>query len=200
MATKKGLSSYQLSKIRKNLRAFYKSATEDQIASGLNWYQDANRWCHKMSVQYGFDHEQVAQVLSALSPRNKWNRNKFDAEQVLKAVRSGKGPSDIKVCTFTSNKIKAFNILEGKLDITIDSPKTYSFVKNIAKLDQEFITVDVWHLRACFNQMINPKSLTAYRYKQIERVTKQEAAKVGLRGFEYQAIVWETIRESSDNF
>lgn len=192
----KGLNSYQIRKVKDNLKWFFEQADADQVERGTYWYLKASIWCEKMAVQYRYNSETVAEVLSALSPRNKWERNKFDAEQVLKAVNEGTPSSDIKVCTFNGNKEKAFDIARGKTRIVHGSPKTYAFVQNIAYLNDDFVTVDVWHLRACFNRFRNVPNLTETRYRQLEKATIQVAKEYGLRGFEFQAIVWETIRDS----
>ena len=196
MATKKqGLSNYQIRKIKNNLRYFYSQADQDQIDRGESWYLQANIWCETMAVKYGYPSEVVAEVLSALSPRNKWERNKVDAEAVLSAVRNNEPMNSVKVCTFNNNKEKAFDIARLKTRIVHGSPKTYAFVQNIAHLDEDYITVDVWHMRACFDRMIVP-NLTDLRYKQIEKATQQVAKEFDVRGYEFQAIVWNVVREA----
>ena len=199
MATKvKGLSNYQLRKIKKNLLYFYDEVKDDQeiLDQGQAWYLQANIWCERVAVNYGISTYKVASVLSALSPRNKWERNKKDAEAVIKTWRKGGKPEDVKVCTFTSNKIKAFNILNSVAEIEPKSLKTRAFLLNIAYLDKEAVTIDVWHLRACFDRMIVPKSLTPTIYDQIQKLTIKLAKKKGLRGYEFQAIVWGAVRGS----
>lgn len=196
MATKvKGLSNYKINKIKDNLRYFYSIADQDQIERGESWYLQANIWCETMAVKYGYPTYIVAEVLSALSPRNKWQRNKADAEAVLSAVRNNEPMESVKVCTFNTNKEKAFDIARLKTRIVHGSPKTYSFVQNIAYLHSDYVTVDVWHMRACFDKMILP-NLTDLRYGQIVKATKQVAKEYGLKGFEFQAIVWNVVRES----
>jgi hypothetical protein len=193
-----GLSNYRLQKVRKNLEYFYSEALQDQelYEDGQAWYLRANIWCERIAVKYGISAYKVASVLSALSPRNKWQRNKHDAEQVIKTWRNGGKPEDINVCTFTSNKEKAFGILNNVQEIEPKSLKTRAFLLNIAYLDQEAITVDVWHLRACFDRMIVPKSLTPKIYDQIQSITLKIAKEKGIRGYEFQAIVWGAVRGS----
>jgi hypothetical protein len=62
-------------------------------------------------------------------------------------------------------------------------------------LDDTKVTIDLWHLRACFGETIET-GLTLKRYRELERITIQEAKKVGLKGYEFQAIVWEALRNS----
>ena len=188
----KKLTKYQLSKISRNLDYFFNVATKQDIKSGLNWYKDANSKAVEISKKYGIDVYKVAQVISALSPRNKWAQNIKDADKVCQAFTIGLSPNDIKVCTFHTNKFKAFNILNNNVTITDKSLKTFNFVNNIAYLNNDFLTVDIWHLRACFNDKISIKSASIGRiaYEQIKRLTIKKANKLGIKGFELQAIIW----------
>ena len=194
----KGLSKYKLNKVKENLLYFYNEAFNDEITipRGKSWYLQANLWCEKLAVNYGITTYKVASVLSALSPRNKWDRNKLDAEAVIKTWRNGGSPEDVSVCTFTSNKLKAFDILNSVAEIEPKSLKTRAFLLNIAYLDPEAVTIDVWHLRACFDRMIVPKSLTPTIYKQLQDLTIKLAKERGLKGYEFQAIVWGAVRGS----
>lgn len=191
------LSHYKLNRIKDNLKYFYNKATEEDKHNGKLWYKSANLICEKLSVKYGYNVETVASVVSALSPRNKWERNLLDAETVLKAVREGTPPEEVRVCTFNTNKDKAFRIAQLKEAINTQSMKTFAFVQNIANLNRSYVTIDVWHMRACFNKMITPNSLTPSLYNQIQKITIKEAESRGLKGYELQAVVWEAIRNSN---
>jgi hypothetical protein len=192
------LTPYHRRKIKTNLMNAYNMRTSKDTKEGLEWYQRAHDICADIGKELNFDLEIVAHVLSALSPRNKWERNIIDTKNVLEAVNDGKGPDDVKVCTFNTNKIKAFEIARGNLTIDKASPKTYSFVKNIAELDDTKVTIDVWHLRAGFGKTIE-SGLTPYRYKVIEDITLKCAHEVGRKGYEFQAIVWGIVRNKSIN-
>lgn len=189
-----GLSSYKIKKVKDNLRYFFNEADAETRDNGEAWYLIANIWCERMAVKFGVSTYKVASVLSALSPRNKWEKNKIDAENVIRAWRAGQGPDDVTVSTFHSNKYKAFDILNEVQEIEPKSLKTRAFLLNIAYLDTEAITVDVWHLRACFDRMIVPKSLTPKVYDQLQKATLQVAKEFNLRGYEFQAVVWGAVR------
>jgi len=189
----KSLSPYHKRKIKKNLLEMYETRTDQHTEEGMKWYKTANQICIDMGKQLDYDPAVVAQVISALSPRNKWERNIIDTRTVLKAVNEGMNPEDVKVCTFNTNKNKAFEIARGERGIDQASPKTYSFVKNIAELDDTKVTIDVWHLRACFGKTID-SGLTPLRYRQLEKLTLKCAEMVGIRGYEFQAIVWGIVR------
>ena len=188
----KKLTTTQIRKINKNLDYFFNIASNDQIKSGLNWYKDANSEANKIARIYRIDVYKVSQVISALSPRNKWAQNIKDADKVCEAYKLGLQPENIKVCTFHTNKFKAFNILGNGLNITDKSLKTFNFVNNIAYLNNDFLTIDIWHLRACFFKdiKINSASIGKIAYEQIKKLTIKKANKLGLKGFEFQAIIW----------
>lgn len=188
------LTKNQLAKVSKNLDHYFNIATDQQINEGLNWYKKANDFCIEQSKVFNVDSFTVASIVSALSPRNKWLTNLKDTVTVLDAVKNGLGPTDIKVSTFHTNKFKAFAIAEGEVEITDESRKTYSFVCNVGNLDEDRATVDVWHLRACFNQTIG--ALGQLAYDQLERLTISKAKKLGLKGFEYQAIIWASVQSN----
>ena len=188
----KKLTKYQLSKISKNLDFFFNAATNKDTQEGIQWYKDANKETVKIANKYNLNPYKVASVISCLSPRNKWKQNIKDADKVCEAFTLGFHPTTIKVCTFHTNKFKAFNVLANNISITDKSLKTFNFVNNIAYLNNDFLTVDIWHLRACFKDNININSASIGRvaYEQIKRITTKKANKLGLKGFELQAIIW----------
>lgn len=194
----KELTKYKLNKISKNLDYYFNSTNSDQVKEGLEWYKNANKIVVKLSNKYKIDPYKVASVMSALSPRNKWSQNIIDTEKVCKAWTNGIKPENIKVCTFHTNKFKAFAILDNKVTITDKSLKTFNFVRNIAYLDPSAVTIDIWHLRACFNKIIKIDSASIGRvaYRQIKELTLKKAQKTGLTGFQFQAIVWTSIRKN----
>lgn len=192
----KKLKPYQLTKISKNLDYYFNKATKEEIKEGKEWYKNAHDICKDIAAKYSTTTLIAAQVISALSPRNKWRQSVKDTYKVFEAVKFGLHPEDIKVCTFHSNKFKAFNIISNNLQITDKSLKTFNFVHNIAFLSNQHLTVDIWHLRACFSRMIQIDKANTGRiaYQQIKSLTIKKADEVGLKGYQYQAIVWGSIR------
>lgn len=192
----KELSKYKLNKISKNLDKFFNMAGPLDIKEGRDWYTKANKIVTDMSKLNDIEPYKVASVMSALSPRNKWEQNIIDTDKVCKAWNRGIKPEDIKVCTFHKNKFKAFAILDDKVSITDKSLKTFNFVRNIAYLDPTALTIDIWHLRACFDKIIKIDSVNIGRkaYAQIKNLTLKKAETLGLKGFQYQAIIWTAVR------
>ena len=192
----KQLTKYQLKKISNNLDYYFNTASAKEIKEGLRWYKNANDICKDIAEKYKTNVLIAAQVISAISPRNKWEQNIKDAYLIFEAIKHNIHPEDVKICTFHSNKFKAFNIVTNNVQICDKSLKTYNFVHNIALLSNEHLTIDIWHLRACFNEPINIGSASIGRlaYEQIKMLTIKKADKLGLKGYEYQAIIWGSIR------
>jgi hypothetical protein len=190
----KRLTKSQLAKVSKNLDYYFNLASSEDIQNGLNWYKEANQFCIEQSKLFNLSPFVVASVVSALSPRNKWSTNLKDAITVLSAVKNNISPENTKVSTFHRNKFKAFALVKGLKEISNESRKTYAFVCNVGNLDYTRVTVDVWHLRACFNR--NCGSIGKLAYDQLERLTISKAKKLGLKGFEYQAIIWNAVKNN----
>lgn len=184
--------------IKSNLIKRLDKATEAEIEAGMNWYREAQDHARFLSETFNVSRKVAAGVISALSPNNKWERNKIDAFNLLQAVADGKSPDDIKVCTYSANKIKAFAIAEGNAEILEKSPKTFSFAMNVGELSADHVTVDKWHMRACLTssakRVKTQEAPTAAQYKRVEKLTAQVAKARGLKGFELQAIVWVQIK------
>lgn len=188
-----------------NLRHWYKTATPEEIRQGLKWYLEANQICKTISGMFEqrFTTLTTAGSMSALSPQNKWPQNIKDTITLLKAVDKGKPMDSIKVCTYDSNKHKSAEIARGNEKILTKSPKTYAFAKNVGELDENFVTIDIWHLRACQTRSQKRKDLrttvTPLQYKVIQEETLKVAKEFGIKGYEFQAIVWVAIRNRWSN-
>lgn len=189
--TNKGLSQYRQKLASARVKACYIRANRDVISRGLNWYQNAHVFCKEVAHNTGLKIETIAMVVSALSPAVSWELNKIQAEQMCNAFRDGLPLESVTTSTYENNRLKAWDILHGKKTITIKSPKTYAFYKNIL-LDVDSVTVDRWMLRIMFNRPL--KSLTALKYRQCETILRDAANDLDLKPFQLQAITWEQIR------
>lgn len=192
--TKKGLSQYRQKLASARVKACYIRANRDVLKRGLNWYKQANTFCKEIAHNTGLSVETVAMVVSALSPAVSWELNKIQAEQMINAFRDGLSLETVTTSTYESNRLKAWDILQGKKVITVKSPKTYAFYRNLL-LDVDSVTVDRWMLRVMFNRPI--KSLTALKYRQCETILRDVANDLDLQPFQLQAITWEQIRQEA---
>jgi len=190
------LTAKQLTRVNNNLNYWFNKATKQDIQEGLEWYQTAHDICKDIAIQFDTTTLIAAQVISALSPRNKWDKNIKDSYKVFEAVQYGIHPVDIRCSTFHANKFKAFNIISNNVQITDKSLKTYNFVHNIANLSNQHVTIDIWHLRACFffTMKIDSANIGRLAYQQIKNLTLKKANKLGIKGYQLQAIIWNSIR------
>ena len=184
--------------MRANLRKWWSESTDAEREHGRQWYTDAQDFAKQLSQEFNVSREVAAGVISALSPNNRWERNKVDAKTVLRAVRDGIECADVKVCTYDANKSKAFAIAMGNQTILRKSPKTYAFARNVGEMDEDFVTIDKWHLRACQTTAKSPRkcreACTAKQYQLLQSDCLAVARELGVSGHVLQATIWVTIR------
>ena len=186
--------------IANNLKAWLAQASWNNAYIGKQWYKDAQKFAQSMGAKYKVDTYIVAAVTSALSPNNKWDRNKQDAESMILAHSEGRDIDTFKCCTYNANKRKAWSILRGGTEIAAKSPKTHSFAMNIGRLSEKHVTIDKWHIRACLCKpregiVDTAETITSAQYRRVEAITAGIAEKHKLKAYEAQAIVWVTIKE-----
>ena len=188
-------------KIANNIKRWHKRASPENIDAGMTWYDDAMRFSRKLAREYKITRRSAAGVISSLSPNNKWDRTKFDAEQLISYYREG-GTDwvSVKICTYKKNRERAWNILTQGERITSDSPKIHSFAMNVGNKSPDHVTIDKWHMRASLARprdgiTLTQESPTKLQYKRVEGITLDIARMHKLKGYELQAIVWVTIKE-----
>ena len=192
----------------KNILAMYMQATPVDTQEGTVWYNNAHQICVALSDKYKLPLSTVVGVVSALSPNNKWDRNIFDAENIIHAYCMGYDYP--KVCTFSSNKDKAITILECEIDSSdnicaiLKGNKTIAFFRGILTNGQcDEITVDghafnIW--RGMYTSLNEVPAISNKLYKTVSDAYKQAAVTINnLEGTKYsaaeiQAITWVTHR------
>jgi hypothetical protein len=197
---KKTLINTSDRQIRANLLAWFNYATEENREDGMLWYSEAQTFCHDLAKEFDLSPYICASVVSCLSPNNKWQRNKIDARAVIIAWKNGLGVDSVKVCTYGANKSKAFRVLNEGEAIAASAPKTHAFAMNVGLLSPEHITIDKWHVRACLTKpadgiVATVESVTDKQYRRIEAITSELAKDCGLKGYEFQAILWVAIKQ-----
>ncbi len=177
---------------------YLNTATNEEIKDGITWYPDANKIVTDMSILHNIDSFKCSAVLSALSPANKWQQNIKDCNLVLDSFNNNVHYTDIKVSTYHSNKIKAYNILNNTIQLSYNgSFKTYSFCQNIAYLNDNYITLDMWMVRALLNKANH--TFTIKQYETLHKCFKIVSQETGLKVYEIQAVVWVTFRNKFIN-
>ena len=81
-------------KIKNKLKSWIHEAYEhpDVWNAGKEWYSEAQDFVFSTALDFGFKNYDVACIVAILSPNNKWERNKIDAETVIKAHINGIDP------------------------------------------------------------------------------------------------------------
>ena len=63
-------------KMMYNITCVYRDADETQHAEGLLWYENAQKAAYHIALKYDVPVYLVVAVIAALSPNNKWSRNR----------------------------------------------------------------------------------------------------------------------------
>jgi len=134
----------------KNIISTFGHATSTDISIGSYWYPSAYNIASRIAAEYRLSPYKVVGVIAALSPNNKWERNCFDAESLIKVFKYGEAQDviDTSVCTYPLNKSKALKILELddhdlKLKPVLEilkGPKVIEFTHSI--LGREDVCID----------------------------------------------------------
>ena len=178
--------------MKRSLRKWYTRATPDQRARGITWYRDLRAWLCEQG-----DLTVASHVFAALSPRIGLEQNKRGCYAMMHAARTG---STQPMCAGTeANRAKAWRIATtGDLG-HLRGPKVTAFADNLANPESEHITVDAWAIRAYEDdrEMVS-YTPTPRQYEQIKQAYIAGAEQVGLHPYEFQAVVWNAIREWSE--
>jgi hypothetical protein len=158
------------------------------LKNARQWYAEVRRFCVTIADKYSLPYWKVAGVVSALSPRNRFDRNLVDAENVIKLGNAA------TVATFGNNKRKALAIIAAS-DINqvyamFEGRKTLSFFDNIVNPRSQRVTVDVWIIKAFKIE----GSLTDKKYREAEEAIQDYAAKINVKPCELQAMLWVAVR------
>ena len=183
---------------QKHIQALLDLASAGEQSEGLTWYQRANVAATRLADQYEIEIETAAGVIAALSPRNKWERNLIDAENLIAAFVAG-GPDsceEIKVCTFGANKKKAIDILiwsagEAVATEILSGPKLVEFFSCIIGRDD--VCIDGHAYSIWFGDRVKLADVPSIGKKLRAEIKKDYLAvakKNNLKGYEVQAITW----------
>ena len=184
---------------QKNIQAVLDLSSAADVAEGLAWYRTANTAAFQLSLRYNITAVTACGVIAALSPRNKWNRNLIDAENLINTfcTAGADACADVKVCTFGKNKAKAIAILQenvislNAIESILSGPKLKEFFRCI--VGQEDVCIDGHAYSIWFGDRITLANVPSIGVK-LRRQTKTDYLAVAkhnnLTGYEVQAITW----------
>lgn len=173
----------------RRLLATYAEADAATLAEGREWYSHAERMVAELAAHYGLARSTVAGVVAALSPQRRWRENVAQAETLLerRPVRNA----------YQANVLKAEAIADGADPLEVlGGPKVRAFFANLIG-GREVVTVDVWAQRAATGRDLEAPKWG--RYRRIARAYREVAARVGEHPRDFQAIIWLTLRPSTEH-
>lgn len=186
-----------------NILAVYQLSTAAERIEGANWYKRAKELAFQLAHSYGVSQITAAGVIAALSPRNKWERNMIDAENLIRVFSTDpESVESVKVCTFGFNKAKAIRILaeppatdEEALDI-LSGPKLREFYSCIVGIEGE-VCIDGHAYSIWAGNRITLGNIPKIGKKLREQIKFDyccAAQGVGMPAYQLQAVTWCTWR------
>lgn len=169
-----------------NIHAYYVSATTYQLTEGRQWYKVAGRVVGAIADYTGLPRSRVAHALAALSPRNPWRWNVFDAYSFASAIAEGRTMPT--ATTFKRNWQAAWRALNGEDAWTTSAPKVRNFVAAILG-DGAAVVVDTWAVRVATGGALDTVRNDA-DYLRIAEAYRKVASMTGELPCELQAITW----------
>lgn len=182
-----------------NILGVYNLANTADRFNGARWYPEASMIACDLVERYGVSYFQAVGVIAALSPRNKWERNLADAENLIKVfLIDAESVDSVKVCTFSSNKAKAIRILSDKptshdaVLAILSGPKLQEFYSCIVGINDE-VCIDGHAYSVWAGDRITladiPKIGKKLRQK-IKADYREAARQAGISADEMQAVTW----------
>ena len=199
-----------------NIEKIFKQASREEIAETRQWYQNAKKFTETISNQLNANDVsrfKVSGVISAISPRNEWNKNKLDAENLCKEFVSNKYYQlplfdddyhlllKTKVSTFNKNKSQAVKILlnnDSKIESILKGNKIVNFFRCING-DSNAICIDGHAFNIACNRVSALSEVPAIsdkHYKIIANVYRDaknfinKRYGLNLKTGELQAVTW----------
>ena len=174
----------------------YEKCSPSDITYGRHWYMKVHDYSVILSSKYNCTVKQAAGVIATLSPRNKWQDNLKDAENVISAYSQG---NDLKKVPLSSPYVKidkCIKILQQGIDPdTILVQKSRSFYRCIFYPLTKEVCVDVWAARAL---EYREKWIPYKVYPQLQECYIIAADKLDIIPHVLQAIIWVNIRGKPD--
>jgi hypothetical protein len=172
---------------RDRLLALWHGADPGTLEAGRLWYPRAEALIADLAERHAVPRPQVAGVIAALSPQQRWRRNIISADAILRGEPHA-------AAGYAPNRAKAQRIAEGAPALQVlGGDKVRSFWANLYG-SRQAVTIDTWMQKAVTGTTRMGEQPKGARYRRIERATISAAAIVGETPREFQAAVWLAIR------
>lgn len=173
--------------------------SDTDAVEGSGWYRDANRFAAILADEFDTTVEIASAVISALSPRMPWLRNKSVAHYVLANLSEVSELSALDAAKafgkgLYSNFAMAIAIARGgDIANTLSGTKRRSFYNNIVSPDKgDSVTIDTWMVRALMN-------VTGMTLDEGSKFLRKNETALGGTGAGYYAIA-EACRMVAEDF
>jgi hypothetical protein len=181
-----------------NIRKVYRLATPQEVEAGLHWYDNAHAHACELSSLYGIPLRASAEIIAALSPNSRWERNVADAYSLCAVLSSGGPLESVRVQTYGKNRAKAGAIFRAavaglRYDGILAGPKVTRFAVTIERpWESHGITVDVHAFSVASGKRFTTKDVVigAVNYRTCERAYLTVGAELGIAGHQVQAVTW----------
>lgn len=195
------------------------SMPTELIAPSMEWYAEANNFAQELAAIFEVTPEVAAGIISAVSPRMPWLRNKAVAAQILRVFRdfdhlSAEDAAKEIGLGLSTNVTMAVKIARGE-DIAevLTGTKRRSFYNNIVSpFSGDSVTVDTWMARvimrtADFDLKTASDFLRVSRialggtgvgYYLIAEACREVAKSMKLYPSQVQALYWSAVSGSTD--
>lgn len=192
-------------KFTKNIEFVLSQATSTDFVEGEKWYRDARLYAFELSRRYGVSFRKVCAILAALSPRNKWERNKIDCETIIMECQ-GLIPYG-KYATYGAMVEKAKRIYFSEVDSIatmlrlLNGQKISAFFLNIYDFNSDCVTVDSWIQLISLGEYLavdKRPSLKKSDYKLVSDVIKELASTNNVAAPVMQAILWISFKRMTE--
>lgn len=176
----------------------YGLASPDEIKGGLAWYQSAHAHACELSSLYGIPMRAASEIIAALSPNVRWERNVADAYTLCGVLAAGGDLASIRINTYSANRSKAGAIFRAAVAGLpyagiLSGPKVTRFAKTIeTPWESNGITVDVHAFSVASGKRFTTSDVVigAVNYRTCERAFITVGAELGIAGHQVQAITW----------
>jgi len=161
--------------------------TRTQINQAVTWYRNAGYDCENIAKEFDLSLAVACALVSAWSPRMRWDRNLLVARQHMQGKKHlGLPDSAVRADRVLLHGIEALNTPQGH--------KTYNFAWNLFG-DYNAVTIDSHMISAAGLEQESVSS--GLMYEELSQGVRRLAKRHGLQNAEMQALIWIAKRGSA---
>jgi hypothetical protein len=168
----------------------WKKVTREDLQQGIQWYEQANELAHSMAVGTSYTPDQIGAVISAMSPRMPWGRNKVAARVIVD--RHSNGDRNVKGIGLWDNVKLSYAILDDASSIETLKNKRHHFYLNIMGR-KDVATIDSWMCKILFGRDTTIEA-AGDNHDLCSMVIESAAEVAGLNPRDFQAALWVMVR------